>query len=124
MTFQASNQKGQQFLDLADNDNNLIELLYINGESWLKFIGHSNLLCARVMRAIVNHAPTSKYKLWFFLKEEFKCLCNLYPIESRHHILYKYQRFNNYWNLRRDLLSHFILFLEFNSSAFVFNNAI
>ena len=33
MTFQASDQKGQQFLDLADNDNNLIELLYINGES-------------------------------------------------------------------------------------------
>ena len=76
------------------------------------------------MRAIVNHVPISKYRLQFFPKEEFKCLCGFYPIKSRHYILHKYQRFNNYWNLRRDLLSHFILFLEFDSSAFVFNNAI
>jgi len=124
MTFQALDQKGWQFLNLVDNDNNPIELFYINGGLWLKFIGHSNSLCARATRAIINHVSTGEYKLQFFPKEEFKCPCSLYPIESRHHILHKCQRFNNYWNLRRDLLSHFIFFLKFNSSTFAFNNAI
>jgi len=31
MTFQASDQKGQQFLDLVDDDDNPIEPSYING---------------------------------------------------------------------------------------------
>ena len=75
MTFQASDQKGWQFLELVDNDNNPIRPSYINGRSWLKFIDHSNLLYARVTRAIVNHAPIDKYRLWFFPKEDFKCLC-------------------------------------------------
>jgi len=124
MTFQASDHKDQQFLDLVDDNDNPIKLSYINGGLWLKFIGYSNSLCTRMTRAIVNHAPTGEYRLWFFLKEEFKCPCSCYSIESRCYILYECQRFNNYWNLRRDLLSHFILFLEFNSSAFAFNNAI
>jgi len=91
---------------------------------WLKFIGYSNPLCARATRAIVNYASTSEYRLWFFLKEEFKYLCHCYPIKSRHHILHECQKFNNYWNPRRDLLSYFILFLECNSSTFAFNNVI
>jgi len=31
MTFQASDQKGQQFLDLVDDDDNPIKPSYING---------------------------------------------------------------------------------------------
>ena len=120
--FQALDLKRHQFLELVDNDNNPIELSYVNSRSWLKFISHSNFLCARATRAIINHAPISKYRLWFFPKEEFKCSCGLYSIELRHYILHECKRFNKYWNLRRDTLSHFTLFLEFNSSAFVFNN--
>jgi len=76
------------------------------------------------MRAIVNHTPVSEYRLRFFLREEFKCPCSLHSIELRHHILHEYRRFNEYWHPRKDTLSHFILFLEYNSSAFAFNNAI
>jgi len=94
--FQASDQKGQQFLELDDDNNNSIEPSYINEESWLKFIGHSNSLCTRVIRAIINHTPIGEYRLCFFLKEKFKCSYGLYPIELRCYILYKCQRFNNY----------------------------
>jgi len=45
MTFQASNLKGNQFLDLLDNNNNIIELFYVKRGSWLKMFGHSNSLC-------------------------------------------------------------------------------
>ena len=78
MTFHASDQKGQQFLKLVDDEDNPIEPSYINSGSWLKFIGHFNSLYARATRAIINYAPISEYRLCFFLKEDFKCLCGQY----------------------------------------------
>ena len=122
MTFQASNLKGKQFLDLLNNDNNIIEPSYVKGSSWLKIFGHSNFLCMCAIRAITNHAPIGEYRLRFFPREEFKCPCGLYLIKSRHHILHECGRFNSYWNPRRDSLSHFVMFLEANPSVFAFSN--
>ena len=124
MTFQASDIKGKHFLDLVDDDDNIIELSYIKGGSWLKFFGHSNSLCTRASRAITNHAPISEYRIRFFPREDFSCPCGIYPIKSRHHILHECKRFNIYWNPRRDLISYFVLFLEFNPGAFAFHNAL
>jgi len=120
MTFQASDLKGHHFLELCDEDNIPLEPLYSKGGTWLKYFGHSNSLCARATRAIVNHTPIGEYRMRFFPREDFSCPCSNYPIESRHHILHKCRRFNKYWNPRRDLISHFILFLELNCSAFSF----
>ena len=124
MTFQASNLKGSQFLDLVDDDNNPIEPTYAKGGLWLKSFGHSNLLCARATRAITSHAPIGEYRLRFFPREEFKCPCGFYPVESRCLILHESGRFNGYWNPRRDSLSHFVMFLVFNPSAFSFSNSL
>jgi len=96
MSFQASDFKGNQLLDLLDDNDNIIEPSYIKGRSWLKVFGHSNSLYACATRAITNHAPTGKYRLIFFPREDFKYLCRLYSIESRHHILYECGRFNSY----------------------------
>ena len=120
MTFQASDQKGRYFLDLVNSDNKILEPMYSKGGTWLQYIGHSNMLCARAARAITNYTPIGEYQLCFFLREEFSCLCGLYPIETRHHILHKCRRFNEYWNLRRDLIAHFIMFLELNPCTFAF----
>jgi len=73
---------------------------------------------------ITNHTSIGEYRLRFFPRKDFNCLCGLYPIESWRHILYEYRRFNECWNLRRDSISHFISFLEFNSNAFAFANPI
>ena len=121
MTFQVSDKKGYHFLELLDDDNKLLELTYSKGGTWLKYFGHSNSLCARASRAILNHAPIGKYWLIFFSQKEFKCPCGEYPIETRCHILHDCKRYNNYWNPR---ISHFTLFLEFNSSAFSFGESI
>ena len=61
MTFQASDAKGWHFLELLDDNLKPIELSYAKGGLWLKTFGHSNSLCARVSRAIVNHAPIGEY---------------------------------------------------------------
>ena len=118
--FQASNLKGNQFLDLLNDDNNTIEPFYVKGGSWFKMFSHSNSLCARATKAIMNHTLIGEYRLRFFPREEFKCLCSLYPIESRCHILHECGRFNGYWNPRRDSHSHFVMFLELNLGTFAF----
>jgi len=82
ITFQASDSKGNHFLNLLDVNFNFIELFYAKGGSWLQLFGHLNLLYVYVTRAITNHAPISEYRLRFFPREEFKCPCGLYPIES------------------------------------------
>ena len=77
VTFQASNFKENHFLDLLDDDNNIIELTYVKEGSWLKMIGHSNLLYACATRAITNHAPIGEYRLRFFPREDLSvCVVN------------------------------------------------
>ena len=76
MMFQASDLKGNQFLDLVNDDNNIIKPTYVKEGSWLKVFGHSNSLCTHATRAITNHAPIGKFKLRFFLREKFKYPCD------------------------------------------------
>jgi len=116
-----SDLKRKHFLDLLNNDNNIIKLSYIKGRSWLKHFGHSSSLYARATRAIIN---IGEYRLRFFSRKDFSCPYSFYSIKSRRHILHKCRRFNEYWNLRRDSISHFILFLEFNPNVFAFVNLI
>ena len=58
MSFQVSDLKGRNFLELLDNDSNPLELSAIKGGPWLQYFSHSNSLCTK---AIINHAPISKY---------------------------------------------------------------
>jgi len=120
MTFQVSDRKERNFLNLVDDNYKDIELSYIKDGTWLQIFGHSNLVCAHITRAITNHALIGEYHLRFFPNEDFKCSCRNYPIESRRHILHDCTRFNGYWNPRRDLLCHFIMFLIANPKAFAF----
>ena len=96
MTFQASDGKRKQFLNLLDDNSNDIEPSYVKDGPWLQVFGQLNTLCAYMTRAITNHAPIGEYRLRFFPREEFKCLCGMYPIKSRRHILHDYSRFNGY----------------------------
>ena len=57
MTFQASDDREHYFLDLLDENSNLLKPSTVNGGLWLKHFSHSNLLCARATRVIVNHTP-------------------------------------------------------------------
>jgi len=101
MSFQASDLKERNFLELLDEGFNSLKPLNIKDSSWLQYFSHSNSLCAKATRAIVNYVPIGKYRLRFFLRENFLCSCSSYPIKSQQHILYDCKRFNNYRNLRR-----------------------
>ena len=68
MIFQVLDAKGWYFLELLGNNLNPIEPSYAKGGLWLKFFSHSNSLCTRASRVIVNHAPIEEYHLRFFPK--------------------------------------------------------
>ena len=99
-------------VNVLDDNLHPVEPLYTKRGSWIKYFGHSNSLCTRATRAIVNHAPIGEYYLCFFPNKDFSYLCRDYLIESRHHILHNCRRFNKYYNLRQDNI------LEFNMNVF------
>ena len=55
--FQASDLKERNFMDLVNSNNNILEPTYSKSSTWLQYFGHSNILCARAIRAITNYAP-------------------------------------------------------------------
>ena len=61
MFFQALNNKGKNFLELLNNKSNSLKLLTIKSGLWLQYFGHSNTLCTRATKAIINHVPIGKY---------------------------------------------------------------
>ena len=61
MTFQALDNKDQNFLELVNDKNNPLELTYFKGGIWLKYFGHLNSLCTRATRTIINHIPINEY---------------------------------------------------------------
>ena len=109
--FKTSGLKGNFFLNILSNDLSDIEPSYTKGELWIESFGFSNSLCTW---AITNHVLIGEYQLHFFPREEFSCLCGLYSIKTRYHILYNCKRFNKGWNLWKETLLQFIFFLEYN----------
>ena len=107
-----------------NGNNKPLEPLHIKGGPQLQNFSHSNSLCTRATKAIINHALIGEYRLRFFPNKEFSCPCGQYPIESRRHILHDCKRFNEYWNLHRNSIIHFVMFLKCNHNAFTFSNDI
>jgi len=120
MIFQVSDFKENHFLDLLDDKYLLIKPTYMKDSAWLKLVGQLNFLYAKALKAITNHTSIREYCLKFFLRENFSYLCRIYSIESRCYILHKYRGYNNYWNLDRESLSHFVVFLKFSFSLILF----
>ena len=120
MYFQTSEYKRKHSLDLVDNNNQAICSTYSKNSIWMKYVRSPNLLCAYITRIIINHILIGKYRLRFFPKESFVCLCGDYPIKTRVHILHRCVYYRKYWNPKRESLNNIITFLEFNLEVFWF----
>ena len=116
--------KGRNFLELNDNNNLPIHLIYAKDEAWLKHFGSSNLLCTCITRLVTNHTPIGEYRLGFYPKESIACPCSNYPIEMRKHIIFECLQYKKSWNSKRELLKDILTFLEFNPRAFCFQEGI
>jgi len=97
--FQVSDYKRKHFLDLNNDNNQLIHPIYSKDGTWLKYFSFFNLLCAHIIRLITNHTSINKYRLRrFFPNNSFTCLCSNFPTETRIHILHEYIQYIKLWN--------------------------
>ena len=83
MTFQALNYKGNNFLNLTNDDNSYTKPTYMKDNAQLKHFEYFSTLYVQASRAITNYAPIGEYWLRFFPRKPFECLCRLYLIKSR-----------------------------------------
>ncbi|KAJ2926390.1 hypothetical protein H1R20_g10713, partial [Candolleomyces eurysporus] len=68
--FRDERYQGSQFLVMRELKGTDIAPTYANGGSWLKSVGEDTLLCTRMCRAILNHAPIGKYYCQFNIQED------------------------------------------------------
>jgi len=61
MSFQASDLKGRNFLELLNDNSNPLKLSAIKGGPLLQYFSYSNYLCTKATKTIVNYAPIGKY---------------------------------------------------------------
>ena len=121
-SFNYSTIQGQHFLSFRDRNRQFLQPSYSKGGSWLPYIGQLVTLCARVTRAILNHAPIGEYRQYFFPAECTQCLCGHCQVETRRHIFANCSRFAH--SLLTDLSSlvkDFVDFLKEHSGIFAFS---
>jgi len=123
MSFQASDRKGKNFLEITDNKGKTLKPSYKKGGSWLSYFGYSNSTCARITRLITNHASTREYHQRFFPQEEILCNCGLNLLETRDHILYECKKYNEAWRPPDLSIFSILIFLKGNPSAFCFDDS-
>jgi hypothetical protein len=85
---------GSSFLPLYQGKNTLLVPTHVNSGPWMRRMGHSHELTARLVRCITGHAPIGSFQSRFFPLESTACRCGL-PMETVSHVLYRcpsYQR--------------------------------
>jgi len=115
--FQASNNKGNHFLDLYDDNDQILTPTYTKGGTWLRHVSNSNTICARLTRLITNHAPIGEYYQCFFPNKNPQCPCNNGSIETRSHILSQCDLYSSGVTAYDLSLSGTINFLKRNPNA-------
>ena len=78
---------GHQFLAFSDPKGKPMCPTYANGGTWLRHVNEDNVLCARVCRGILNHAPIGEYYRRFNIPghDTHECECSC-PTQTRRHI--------------------------------------
>ena len=113
--------QGQHFLPLRDRNQQFLQPSYSKGGSWLPHIGQSVTLCARVTRAILNHALIGEYRQRFFPAECTQCLYGHCQVETRRHIFANCFRFaHSPLTDPSPLVKDFVDFLKEHPGAFAF----
>jgi ribonuclease HI len=86
---------GSNFLHLWGKEGKMPQPSSHKGGKWLQAFGSDVRLCARVSRAILNHAPIGDYRQHFHVGDRnYRCSCrkitllrDMRVLETRHHLL-------------------------------------
>jgi hypothetical protein len=86
--FRTKKYVSSNFLPLYQGKNTLLVPTHVNSGPWMRRMGHSHELTARLVRCITGHAPIRLFRSRFFPLESTACRCGL-PMETVSHVLYR-----------------------------------
>ncbi|KAJ2911670.1 hypothetical protein MD484_g8746, partial [Candolleomyces efflorescens] len=116
--FQDKTYCGHHFLPLIDTKGKPITPTYTKGGVWLSQVAEDPKSCARMCRAILDHAPISDYYRRFNIDKSQSCSCGA-ERQTRKHIFTWCPRLNT--NARSPkLVKELLGFLQKNPLAFGF----
>ncbi|KAJ2911570.1 hypothetical protein MD484_g8847, partial [Candolleomyces efflorescens] len=116
--FQDKSYRGHHFLPLVDTKGKPITPTYTKGGAWLSQVAEDPKDCARMCRAILDHAPIGDYYRRFNIDESHACSCGA-ERQTREHIFTQCPRLNT--NSRSPkLLKELLGFLHKNPLVFGF----
>jgi len=122
-TFNHPTVQGYHFLTLRGKNHKPLQPSYSKGGSWLSHIGQSVTLCAKVTRAILNHAPIGEYRQCLFPAECTQCPCGHCQVETRRHIFANCPRFAHSPLIDPSpSVKDFVNFLKEHPSTFAFSS--
>jgi hypothetical protein len=73
--FRTKKYVGSNFLALYQGKNTLLIPTHVNSGPWMRRMGHSHELTARLVRCITGHAPIRSFRSRFFPLESTACRC-------------------------------------------------
>jgi hypothetical protein len=119
--FQSKKYIGLNFLTLYQRKDTPFVPTHVKSGLWMRKVGHSHSLTARLVHCTTGHAPIGAYRSRFFPEESTACSCG-FPMETVSHVLYQCPSHKQELDPKEQLWYVWLLkFLEANESAFAFN---
>jgi hypothetical protein len=119
--FQSKKYIGSNFLPLYRRKDTPLAPTHINSGPWMRKVGHSHTLTARLTRCVTGHAPIGAFRSRFFPEESTACRCG-FPMETVQHVLFDCPSFEREQKPSKQLRYAWLFdFLEANESSFTFD---
>jgi hypothetical protein len=83
--FQSKKYIGSNFLTLYQRKDTPFVPTHVKSGPWMRKMGHSHSLTARLVRCTTGHAPIGAYRSQFFPEESMACRCG-FPMETVSHV--------------------------------------
>jgi hypothetical protein len=85
--FQSKKYIRSNFLTLYQRKDTPLVPTHVKSGLWMRKVGHSHSLTARLVHCTTGHAPIGAFRSRFFLEESTACRCG-FPMETVSHVLY------------------------------------
>jgi hypothetical protein len=123
-SFTTAAYRGSSFLDFNGSNDKPLSPSYADGGMWLQHLDNTRL-CARVCRAVLDHAPHGVFQMRFKIEGDLYCgYCRSGAIQSRQHLISRCSTLARPRNFEGMPLyfPHFIEYLKDNYWLFSFNS--
>jgi hypothetical protein len=123
-SFTTAAYRGSSFLDFNGSNNKPLSPSYVDGGTWLQYLDNTHL-CARMCRAVLDHAPHGAFRARFHIEGDLHCgYCRSGAIQDQLHLISQCSMLARLRNFEGTPLyfPQFIEYLKDNPWLFSFNS--